>query len=1773
MLISRFLIAVLQLERLCASDSVKEIKDALTTMPNALTEMYAQSLERIAKQPELRCKRGRRILAWILKAHRPLSVNELLHALVVEECDKSPRQLDRSALVQPKVLLDVCAGLVTIERSSQTVRFIHATAHEFISALENEYTTSADRNILKACINYMSFKAFANGPSASDEDLNLRLREYPFLTYSAQFWGRHLAKAEDAELEKTTLKLLDSEEVMMAINQVAHLSNFKFPGYSQLFPKQVTPLHLASSFGLLSMVVLFGAAHQKDLDNPDSFGWTALHRAAENGHEQIVKFLMEKDCDVNLAATFGGTALHRAAKNGHARIAALLLGSEKILVDVQDNYGGTALHRAARDGHKMVAQLLFDNGADVNRKYSFIAALTMLKKNGFIDANATSRGYQYVDVWRSQDEAMARNEAEITARERLQGGTALHEAAGSGDEGVVKLLLQSGAMVDALDNFGATPLHRAAYNGHIETIRLLRQNGAQLDHGFYHGTVTREMVEKEAYRERHRQWKAKDWVFRNMMAGSPLRQAAKNGQEQAVRLLLSYDLNPNAAGQFGGSVLHQAAHSGHTDIVKLLLENGADVDTVDESSTTDRGGTALHSAAAGGHLEVIRTLLKAGTNVNKCRGIGASHATPLFLAAKGGHEALCLLLLGHGAEIDPGIDYRGITPFEEAAKQGNINLMQLLLDHGAENLDKAAGQAAAKGQLEVVKILLQNGADPNRKMRYPHLPTRNERVVRACPYETILGAAISSADVAIVDLLLSEGADPNMAWPRGERSLLFAISQLEEAKDDIQSKNWNAKEADLQAAYQKKDQEFEAIVQLLLQKGADVTTQDARGNTPLHLAARHGFDRLVAVFLAGGANVNLLNSDRESPLFLAAVKGHLPTLQLLLEAGGRVEDGVSPLYEVASEEAAQLLLRHGAEIQELDGKRSEALIAAASKGVESVVKILLERGEQLETTDDRGQNALHRAIEKRQLEAVRALLDHGADMESKPGRYETTPLLAAADWFRGSEAVALLLVERGADINVKDWFHKRSVLGMAAKSGMETLVRTLVRTLLDHGLPIDFADNEGCTPLSLAASNGHNGVVQFLLQNGAKVDFTGHESDFSQDLYCGRSRSTPLCVAVQYGHTSTVRLLADAGAAISGSASDEYRDPFVCAASNRHLDALKALLDIYAERESGRTTVNPGQSEPQDHGSAQQAAIPDDPRLAASLSAALVRAVEREDLETVRFLLKKGAKLGNDFKSSTVSWYPRGSSKRSLMGASKRSQTGVAIYSALLDAGATFNFEEIFHTALDKAELALAQRLLPKLRPSTPPHPRPGTSSSYAAETDYEELFQGLDGTPLFHAAEAGYEELVQQLLDAGFDPDAAVHSGTKACTALTLAAENGHVSIVELLWRGEAKIKFLANPTQFLLGSEYERICALVAQDIPDPNFASEDRERLLHRAAAHGHARAVQILLSRGLDPRIATATTLQTPLHCAVRSRNSAILQLLFAHGAKADIEARDALGRTPLSHAAEGGCNAVAKFLLQHGAKTDTHSTTHSRPPDNEKKKYMWDRSPLPRHAVLEQPNPGGFAPLHYAASHGNAAIAMLLLSHGAALDVRDAAGRTALMLAAGDGARGVAQLLLDRGADSATADDKCRTPLHYAAKGGWRGIAQLLLGTGKIDPGARDGEGRTALHHASRVGSVGVVRVLLRERMGAGTSTSTGLGPGLDPNARDARGWTALHEAVEERHDEMVLVLVQCPEVDPTVEDTEGETPLAMARKGWNREIVDMLERRMGIESIDSNING
>jgi ankyrin repeat protein len=53
-----------------------------------------------------------------------------------------------------------------------------------------------------------------------------------------------------------------------------------------------------------------------------------------------------------------------------------------------------------------------------------------------------------------------------------EGTTALHKAAFIGDIAVMKILIDGGADVNAVDE-GATPLHKAAFNGKIDVLNVL----------------------------------------------------------------------------------------------------------------------------------------------------------------------------------------------------------------------------------------------------------------------------------------------------------------------------------------------------------------------------------------------------------------------------------------------------------------------------------------------------------------------------------------------------------------------------------------------------------------------------------------------------------------------------------------------------------------------------------------------------------------------------------------------------------------------------------------------------------------------------------------------------------------------------------------------------------------------------------------------------------------------------------------------------------------------------------------------------------------------------------------------------------------------------------------------------------------------------------------------------------------------------------------------------------------------------------------------------
>ncbi|KAK7445076.1 hypothetical protein VKT23_014938 [Stygiomarasmius scandens] len=225
-------------------------------------------------------------------------------------------------------------------------------------------------------------------------------------------------------------------------------------------------------------------------------------------------------------------------------------------------------------------------------------------------------------------------EANINGR-NSRGQTALLAASEQGNFEVVKLLIDRGADVNAMNELTwprDTPLHAAARGEHMQVFKLLVQSDANvfpLLYAIEHGTL--DTVKLLMLNDDSHEW--------------ALRAAAEYQRIDIMRFVLDIEgVNVNAKDDFGTTPLQDAARDGEENIIKLLIEKGADVNV-----EGGRYGTALQAAACWGRLGVVKLLIAKGADVNAKAGI---EGTALEAAANTGHLDIMKFLLEHGADVN-----------------------------------------------------------------------------------------------------------------------------------------------------------------------------------------------------------------------------------------------------------------------------------------------------------------------------------------------------------------------------------------------------------------------------------------------------------------------------------------------------------------------------------------------------------------------------------------------------------------------------------------------------------------------------------------------------------------------------------------------------------------------------------------------------------------------------------------------------------------------------------------------------------------------------------------------------------------------------------------------------------------------------------------------------------------------------------------------------------------------------------------------------------------
>uniref|UniRef100_A0A8P4KQQ0 Ankyrin repeat and sterile alpha motif domain containing 6 n=1 Tax=Dicentrarchus labrax TaxID=13489 RepID=A0A8P4KQQ0_DICLA len=314
----------------------------------------------------------------------------------------------------------------------------------------------------------------------------------------------------------------------------------------------------------------------------------------------------------------------------------------------------------------------------------------------------------------------------------------------------------------------------------------------------------------------------------------------------------------------------------------------------------------------------------------------------------------------------------------------------------------------------------------------------------------------------------------------------------------------------------------ENLVRFLLRKGASVDSRNNYGWTPLMQAARFGHLTVAHILLENGAEINGRNRLGASVLTMAARGGHTHVVKLLLESGAYVDD-----YDhlaVAAEAVSNgnnnnSFCKIGVEFMDII-----ALMVASQHGHEAAVRLLLEWGSDVNFSQKTtGWGPLMVATLSGKVAVAQQLVERGADPDRVNVLSKTAFELAMQLKQRDIKAYldSITTVRPQTDDE-----RRRPDVFSALKLGNSQLVKEILE---EDPTQVNSSNQEGASPLMMAAVSGQLEVVQLMVEKNADID--------KQD---GVHGWTALMQATYHGNKDIVKYLLSQGADVNLRAKNGY---------------------------------------------------------------------------------------------------------------------------------------------------------------------------------------------------------------------------------------------------------------------------------------------------------------------------------------------------------------------------------------------------------------------------------------------------------------------------------------------------------------------------------------------------------------------------------------------------------------------------------------------------------
>ena len=390
-------------------------------------------------------------------------------------------------------------------------------------------------------------------------------------------------------------------------------------------------------------------------------GNTPLHLAAQQGHLNIVKLLLDNGADPLAFNVEGYRAHHLAATNEIKNNLFGYISKEKSL-----NY---ELTNACKDGDLEYAKWLIEKGANINT----------LDYQGFSPLHwAIGKGnFELVELLLKHGADVNLKAADTT--------TPLHIAVQRNHTQIIDLLLRYGVDVNAVTLDGNTPLHWAAKQNALEIIEVLLNHGADPNVLNSLGVRPHDLINENV----------REFFFRRFSEGKNLNEellmASKRGDFEYTKWLLEKGGKTDVFDPEGNTPLHLAAENGHEEVALFLFEQGGDLQAENNRGETPLSvatpevkslllGKALIEALDRRNFFYVKRLIRQGAEVNMKNKMGKA---PLHIAVEEKTLDFVEFLLSNRA--NPNVrDREGNTPLHYAAKEGDRRMVELLLSKGAD---------------------------------------------------------------------------------------------------------------------------------------------------------------------------------------------------------------------------------------------------------------------------------------------------------------------------------------------------------------------------------------------------------------------------------------------------------------------------------------------------------------------------------------------------------------------------------------------------------------------------------------------------------------------------------------------------------------------------------------------------------------------------------------------------------------------------------------------------------------------------------------------------------------------------------------------------------------------------------------------------------------------------------------------------------------------------------------------------------------------------------